>query len=164
MEPIEQHYVDKSSWGPGPWQAEPDKVEWRHPENGLPCLIVRGPGGALCGYVACPPGHPLHGADGFSGEPRNLDVHGGITFGDKCAKDGKICHVARPGEPDDVWWLGFDCNHSWDIAPGSDAQDVARGWAPRSYGDHHRSYKSIAYVHAEVQRLAVQIFEAGKGS
>lgn len=31
--------IDKSAWGPGPWQDEPDRVEWEH--AGLPCLMVR---------------------------------------------------------------------------------------------------------------------------
>lgn len=161
MIPVEETYVDKSTWGVGPWQFECDKVEWRHPDNGLPCLIVRGPAGALCGYVGCPPGHPFHGVDGFSGAPATLDVHGGITFGDKCQEDGgKICHVARPGEPDDVWWIGFDCNHSGDMAPKSAAEDRERGWG--SFRDHGSSYKPVAYVRREVERLAIQIFEAGK--
>lgn len=158
MEPVESRYVDKTSWGPGPWQEESDKVEWRHPDNGLPCLIVRGGGGALCGYVACPPGHPFYGADGYAGEPEQLRVHGGITFGDKCAEDGRICHVARPGEPDDVWWLGFDCGHYNDIRP-EDAGLMYRYLRARD-----GIYRSIDYVREQVESLAVQIFVAGEAT
>ncbi len=28
--------LPKPAWGPGPWQAEPDRVEWTH--AALPCL------------------------------------------------------------------------------------------------------------------------------
>ncbi len=52
-----QGVVDKSEWGPGPWQDEPDKAQWLDAGSRLPCLIVRGPVGALCGYVGLPPGH-----------------------------------------------------------------------------------------------------------
>lgn len=61
METIEYRTVDKSKWGDGPWQDEPDKKQWRDPETGLPCLIVRGPGGALCGYVGVPANSPAFG-------------------------------------------------------------------------------------------------------
>jgi hypothetical protein len=110
MQPTEERYIDKSDWGPGPWQEEPDRIEWR--SHGLPCLIVRQKHhGALCGYVGVPEGHPCFGAEGFSGEPDYLDVHGGITFGAPRVAGSKICHVAQPGEPEHVYWLGFDCAH-----------------------------------------------------
>jgi hypothetical protein len=50
-------FLDKSKW---PYASkEPDKVQWRDQVTGLTCLIVRvNPGGALCGYVGVPPGHP----------------------------------------------------------------------------------------------------------
>lgn len=57
--------VDKSTWGPGAWQDEPDKAFWVDPETGLDCLVVRNPMGALCGYVGVKKDHPLHGV-GYS--------------------------------------------------------------------------------------------------
>lgn len=72
---------DKSAWGAGPWQDEPDKAQWVDEATGLDCLIVRNYGGALCGYVGLPESHPLHGADY---EKPNVDVHGGLTFADGC--------------------------------------------------------------------------------
>jgi hypothetical protein len=92
-------YTPKSEWGDGAWQDEPDKVEWRDDDTRLPCLIVRGPSGALCGYVAVSPGHPWHGRDGGS---IDVVVHGGITFADRRQTSGHICHETRPGEPDNV--------------------------------------------------------------
>ena len=94
--------VDKSGWGDGPWQSEPDKVQWIDKATGLHCLVVRGPAGALCGYVGVPPSHCLYGrryasctlpvahqcADrGCDHSPRMaLSVHGDITFSEHCAK------------------------------------------------------------------------------
>ena len=50
-------FVDKSAWDRGPWDDEPDRVEWRVPElPQLACLVVRGPLGSWCGYVGVPPG------------------------------------------------------------------------------------------------------------
>lgn len=52
-------YVNKDDWGDGPWQDEPDKIQWVDPDTLLDCLIVRGPAGALCGYVGVDETHPL---------------------------------------------------------------------------------------------------------
>jgi hypothetical protein len=76
-------YGPKSSWGPGPWQDEPDRLEWTH--AGLYCLMIRNDLGSWCGYVGVPPEHPLHGihhsscAYGCQPEPyRDLDEITGI--------------------------------------------------------------------------------------
>jgi hypothetical protein len=39
MKAIEYLFLDKSEWGAGPWQIEPDKVQWQDNETGLPCLV-----------------------------------------------------------------------------------------------------------------------------
>lgn len=97
---------------PGPWVDEPDRVEWRH--RGLPCLITRQPEqGHLCGYVAVPPGHPWHGV--HYRELSEVYVHGGLTYADPCFEN--VCHVPQQGEPDNVWWFGFDCAHYGDLPP-----------------------------------------------
>lgn len=102
----------REAWGPGPWQDEPDLIEWRH-QSGLPCLLVRNAAGALCGYVGLPPVHRYWGRHYNSVQEESS--HGGLTFSDEC--HGDICHVPEPGEPGDIWWLGFDCAHYQDLAP-----------------------------------------------
>lgn len=115
FEHLDGRWGNREDWGKGPWLNEPDRVEWRMPElPGLVCLAARGPSGSWCGYVAVPPGHPLHGK-GY--EDVSCSVHGGLTFADRCQPGGLICHVPAPGEPDDVWWLGFDCAHGGDYSP-----------------------------------------------
>lgn len=151
MSDAEEPTFDKSSWGPGPWQDEPDRWEGEH--LGFPLLALRGRGGNWCGYAAVPPGHPWHGIKSLwaEGSP-DIDVHGGITYSGACS--GRICHVPKPGEPDNVFWLGFDCHHAGDIAPGDEAFFRSRGLPSlEGYGDR---YRTLAYVQDECRRLAEQ--------
>lgn len=141
--------IDKSTWGPGPWQHEPDRKEWKH--MGFPCLIVRVEShGALCGYVAVPPGHPWHGKDYDDVE---ADVHGGLTYASACC--GNVCHVPAPGEPDDVWWLGFDHAHAWDKMPGNDA--LLHGYC---LADMDATYRDMDYATKGCESLAEQAAKA----
>ncbi len=142
--------IDRSTWPAGPWDTEPDRVEFEH--LGFPCLVVRVDGGHLCGYVAMPPGHPWHGKDM---DDVGADVHGGITYAQGCR--GNVCHVPKPGEPDDVWWLGFDHAHSGDKRPGDDAL-YARAGANAWMRDD--TYKTVDYVKAGCESLARQAKEA----
>lgn len=150
--------IDKSAWGPGPWQDEPDKVQWVDEATGLDCLVVRVPaGGHLCGYVGVPPGHPWHGREYgyYDGDPDSqVDVHGGLTYSDSCQQcddeSRGVCHVAEDGAADDVWWFGFDCAHLDDLSPG--LAPVLRSMAE---GD----YKDVGYVRREVAYLARQLAE-----
>lgn len=94
----EWHRIDKSAWGEGPWQDEPDKLQWVDDATGLDCLIVRNSGGALCGYVGVPESHPWHGISEYQctasptceedycdhGPESAIEVHGGLTFADGC--------------------------------------------------------------------------------
>jgi hypothetical protein len=156
----------RADWPPGPWDDEPDKMQWQDSDTGLPCLIVRNHSGALCGYVGVPEGHPWHGKDY---EHVGARVHGGITYANHCQagpEEHAICHVPAPGEPDTVWWLGFDCAHSGDYCPGLDAalrkfreMTPALRSSAFTHADHN-IYRDIAYVKAECASLARQAKEA----
>lgn len=153
-----------------PWLNEPSRVEFRY--KGYDCLIQRvdhrradNPKdylGHLCGYVAIPPGHPYHGK---SYDDMDIEVHGGLTYGNKC--QGKICHVPQPGESDDVFWIGFDMAHSDDLIPGM--------WELRQPGEClydinqkfssipdrlHETYKTIGYVKNEIRSVVKQLIKA----
>lgn len=152
--------IDKSKWGDGPWRDEPDKVQWRDEATGLPCLAKRGNPrmGNWCGYVGVALGHPLFGQLDSSG----LDVHGGVTFHGLCQEGPEcdtICHIPEPGEPDHVWWFGFDCGHFHDLQPGLAAMEAEWGY-PRLAGIEGATYKDLAYVVAECEYLARQLVEA----
>lgn len=83
MERITYTTIDKSSWPRGPWDSEPDKVQWQDETTHLPCLIVRSPSGALCGYVGVPRSHPFY--ERYY-DDCNIDAHGGLTFAGHCSK------------------------------------------------------------------------------
>lgn len=137
-----ERVVDRSGWTAGEWDNEPEnRVDFVH--VGFACFILRGPLGAWCGYVGVPSTHSLYGNTDVDDK---VDVHGGVTYTEKCA--GAICHVPEPGMPDDVWWIGFDTAHYGDVVP------VNVHWAQRG-----ETYKNIKYVTDEVKRLAEQLME-----
>ena len=118
-------------------------MEWRH--NGLPCLMVRhGMSGHWCGYVGVPPEHPWHGKE-YSDDAVNVSVHGGLTYANEC--HGDVYHVAQPGEPEHVWWFGFDCAHCDDHTPGLSYR--------KDWGDS--IYRTLAYVQQQTNELAEQV-------
>ena len=139
-------------YGQGPWVDEPDRVEFE--AHGLPCLVVRHPElGSLCGYVAVPPGHPLHGVDyHVATDLAPLSAHGGVNYSKPCTDE--ICHVPKPGEPDDVWWFGFHCSCGWDYVPYMGAWLGERD--PFRKRDHG-NYRNLNYVRIECEALASQL-------
>jgi hypothetical protein len=141
----------RDGWERGPWDSEDDRYEWRH--GGYPCLAVRGPMGAWCGYVGLPPGHPWHGKDYDSVD--DVEVHGGLTYSKDC--HGLICHTPREGEPADVWWIGFDCAHCFDLVPGMEALLIKIGHQKQcTVLQEEDVYRDLAYVEREVNSLARQ--------
>lgn len=153
MKTLEYRTVDKSGWQRGPWDDEPDKKQWQDKATGLPCLVVRGGGGALCGYVGVGEGHPYYRQDYDQLYTQLDDVHGGLTFADSCAntddESRHICHKPEQGEPDHVWWFGFDCSQGGDVRPADNRLE-----GPSSWGE---SYKTLAYVERQVTNLARQL-------
>lgn len=152
----QDYKVDKTTWPKGPWKEEPDRVEWRYKD--YPCLIVRGPMGALCGYAAVTDKHPYYGVDCGDYDKVQVDVHGGVTYADRCA--GHICHVPKDGETDNVWWLGFDCSHYGDFLPvrySKEMQMLGPSWTK---GHDLDTYRDIGYVKKEVESLVDQLIEA----
>lgn len=146
-----RYRTEKSEWESGPWQNEPDKIQWEDEATRLPCLIVRGPSGALCGYVGVTEGHPFFGKNYNDVE---IEVHGGLTFSDYCRpseKEGGICHIPDQGEPDRVYWFGFDCAHLYDKMPAYSKHGSF------SSGD---TYRDIDYVKHECAGLAKQLADA----
>lgn len=151
MQTKEWRFVDKSKWGDGLWNEEPDKIQWLDEATGLSCMIRRNQNmGFLCGYVGVPSSHPMHGVDYNN---CNTSVHGGLTYSDKCNDDGEhpICHEVEPGEDDNIWWLGFDCGHAGDRCPGEAAL--------RLTFPIEGQYRDLAYVKEECVSLAKQLSE-----
>lgn len=134
--------ADRERWGAGPWDAEPDKVQWVDEVTGLDCLIVRGPLGSWCGYVGVPEGHPFFGID-YSrctqtpgcGEsycnhtPEHIaSVHGGLTYADFCQEPTR--------EAFEHWCASMHARRQ--EARQYPRGDAARAWADRGHlvGDY----------------------------
>lgn len=154
----------KSEWGDGPWQTEPDKIQFADEVTGLPCLIIRSPLGSLCGYVGVPEGHPLYGisysrcslgkCDSYCEHSPEcmIKAHGGLTFSDFCQEGGRICHVTET--PDKVFWFGFDCAHADDYCPAI----VAMTPVLKKYRIHD-IYRTVKYVKEQCRDIALQLVE-----
>lgn len=132
----------------GVWSDEPDKAHWIDEATDLDCLIHRNDLGTLCGYVGVTEGHPFFEKD-YDNLYDDITVHGGLTYSDKCQETGDeaigICHVPLPGRAEDVWWLGFDCGHAYDLTP--------------SWSMPGTTYRDFQYVKTEVESLAAQLKE-----
>jgi hypothetical protein len=142
--PIFQTLIDKSDWLPGEWMQEPDRVDWIDRETGYDCRIVREPSwGAFNGYVGVRPGHPLFLETADEIVARGIHAHRNVN------------HAAREdADEGPIWWFGFDCNHSCDLAPA----DYSRQRASfRKLIDQTANYKDLAYVWANCSILALQL-------
>lgn len=143
----------KKLWGDGAWKNEPNRIEFEH--AGLRCLLSRNHVvGFWCGYVGVGPAHAAFGRHYIDDIFDVLDVHGGLTYSDKCG--GKVCHITT--EKDELYWLGFDCGHSGDISPGSSMIHTRFGQnvKPR-YETEMETYRTESYVRAQTRRLAEQL-------
>lgn len=157
--------------GEGPWNDEPDKMQWIDEATGLDCLIVRAPvSGAWCGYVGVPPGHPLY--DNADAAEEHLWPHGGITFQDFCEPGEPaygICHVASAGAVEKPYWVGFDCAHAEDYPPAMEALTNSLSpllpslpglpgmEAPTDRFAFHQHYWTVDEVRLLVAELAEQV-------
>ena len=159
METKEYTFVNRAGWPSGEWDGEPDKVQWQDGETGLPCMARRNShSGNWCGYVGVSEGHQYFGKDN---DIPNVDVHGGLTFSDACHDSGDehgICHVPSTGEPDHVWWFGFDCAHCWDSSPRDLMHANERGYPFTIMSDEE--YRTLSYVKNQCASLAKQLAEA----
>jgi len=152
MQQLEWHNRDKSEWPRGEWDNEPDKAQWTDPATGMPCLLVRNHLGALCGYVGVEETHPLFGKPYDEVSEHDLQSHGELTFSDRCHPGGDeahgICHIPGEGEPDHVWWFGFDCGHCDDYMPGM--PELIKSFGMEDY----QTYRNVDYVKHACAELA----------
>jgi hypothetical protein len=191
MKTQEFRTINKSKWPRGPWDFEPDKVQYTDHDTGLPCLIVRHPScGQLCGYANIRLTYASFCQEARSEDflkwnqsmkdrteealqyPNGDAARDWETLGHlvddfegwtEYQKCSGICHETEEGDNDKVWWFGFDCAHSMDYSPGIAATFAAIGHT--DYEEHHRLdiYRDIAYVKAEIASLAKQLKERDSG-
>lgn len=177
---IVYHVADRHPDGDGPWEDEADKTAWIDEASGLPCIIRRSKHhGALEGFVAVPRGHDLFGFDHAALAPLGIIVHGGLNYSEPCQENEleavSVCHVEpiwRPiAEPvsgsqvdvdEDLWWLGFSCDHSYDYVPKSHRHPNPPNHLAHGH-DIPQTYRDEAYVHRQVVQLAAQLKALGDG-
>lgn len=124
----------------------PERVLSKGEHAGYEFVTVHNGMGYRCGYVRVPKGHPWHGK--FE-EELEVDVHGGLTFG----QPDKPCDK---GGEDDAYWLGFDCAHYGDAA---DPELPAAYRGPSSFKGVVRTQD---YVESECRSLCRQAALAAK--
>lgn len=93
--------VDRSKWGSGRWDDEPDNETGITP-SGLIYRLIRGYKGAWCGYVLIPSRYP----EELEAKVEHYDI---------------ILEMLCGGR----WWA-FDSNHSWQYAPEDDEDNICR--------------------------------------
>lgn len=170
--------MSKNAWKTdeiGPWNNEPDSKDFTAHE--LHCALRRNSGGAWCGYVGVPEGHPLYQVD-YSEEikaPQERIDRANINIGvfallfaassDQAVRDAGIyrvdalldCHggltFAGDKWPEDngLWWFGFDCSHAGDVSPANVAWERDHGFTSEGV------YRDVDYVTDQTIKLAEQL-------
>jgi hypothetical protein len=130
--------VDRSNWGNGEWDNEPDEMNGE--ANGFPWAIRRGPCGHLCGYVGVPLDSPICGLD-YDRLP--VGVHGGLTYGHEGCAEGTLAVG--------WYWYGFDCAHCDDLTPRDAKWDPEHGFPVRG------TYRNMKYVEGECWGLSYDL-------
>jgi len=118
----------------------PDAVLEEGEHLGFEWTITHNGSGYRCGYVRVQKGHPWHGVDY---DNIACEVHGGLTFASPDEECGK-------GEPEDAWWVGFDCAH---LGDAQDPELPASYVMDRYWND---SVKSQDYVRRQCMQLCEQ--------
>jgi hypothetical protein len=161
-------------WGPGPWDDEPDELEWRDARTGLRCKLRRNSHmGILCGYVGVPPGHSLFGWDYhddiklkpefMQGSLDEVSVFSLFTYDKEAYENGTIpldialkVHggLTWTEEEGGLWWFGFDCGHAFDLSPGLQALYREHNL---DLPDNYETYRDVNYVKQQCTDLAFQL-------
>jgi hypothetical protein len=137
--------LDRPGWPAGPWDDEPDWLQWPEEQTGFVCLILRSPRmGYLCGYVGVPRGAPAWGLEDREARRRGVECHGDVTYSD----DRPPCEAGSSLLPPGLWWLGFHCSNASDAFPGLDGIGM---------GIPGMEYRALGHVRAECEGLARQL-------
>lgn len=156
----------------GPWTGEPDREFFIDEHTKYPCFLSRSMEGAWCGYVGIPCTHPFYNKQLYEikeeGLDADIDVHGGLTYSEKCELDPEN-GVYQPSDGKDViWWVGFDCAHkplSLDLSPFLCDErfiELLIGIRKEMGLDEGKpTYKDIGYARKECKKLASQLLLVG---
>ena len=115
---------------------EGDRRAWTDEATGFDCLVLRGPLGALNGYVKLPRNHPWV-AMGSYDHIADIRVMGGISF------------LSDRLGGEEGWHVGFATGH------GGDAAYILRGADTPATAHLAGRYFDLGFTQAEVRKLAL---------
>lgn len=124
------------------WERESNYKEFEY--KGYSCAIRRNMSmGFLCGYFAIP--DFVEGEESYLLE--DLSPHGGISFAEY--PDGHYLPKQNSfGQK--LYWVGFDCGHYCDFAPG----------LAKVFQINDAIYRNMAYVEQEIKDMVDQFIKA----
>jgi hypothetical protein len=126
---------NENAYENGPWDKEPDYVEWIT-DCGLKAVIRRVNLGTLCGYAVFDMCEKEYYSS-FNLDDLYMDCHGGPTYFDRMIPGQQRCE-------ENVVVVGFDCAHYGDLIPS--LQSILKADVSE--------YKNIEFVRNECERLA----------
>lgn len=175
--PVKPWVVLKDTWGDGPWQDEPDRLNFHTPEGFDGAILRNRHGGNLCGYVGVPFGHPWWGKDYGDRVPSKPEQLAAPVDGSKISLISLLCMAGEDlekiridctisvhggltysgrgwrgaGENIRSWYFGFDCAHCYDISPAYDSMFSSGS-----------VYRDIDFVKNEIAVLSKQLAGVAK--
>lgn len=144
---------DKTSWGKGPWQDEPDYVAFIDKETTYPCVAKRNMLGAFVGYVGTDERHPLYMSEVGCPEFDFIDAHERAPSFAAFLPDESL----NFSPPKRYWWIGFDCMHDNDHCPWRDKTTKPQPTLPRTRRRGQGIYRDLPYVVEQLEFLASQL-------
>lgn len=133
------------------WETEPNTKSWKSWDQD--CLAIRHPEMLTWnGYVAVPQRVLDKGLD----LECVLSVHGGVTYQGEGFGQAWFGAYMDPKK----YWVGFDCNHCYDLSPGMVKlrEQYKTRLPPPSYTE---VYRNLDWVMQETATLAEQIYQLG---
>jgi len=146
-EPMIALTLDKSEWGDGPWQSEPDSEFWIDMASGFPGFARRSEAfGCWCGYLGLPPKHPW-----FSLAVEHIP----LLAPNEISASG-YAPIERGTKP--VYrWLGFHCGHAGDYTPAIwPTLDHFLSPSLRLDAEVRGEYRDLEWVKSGVTIMALQ--------
>ncbi len=179
------YVIDKKLWRDGPWQSEPDFAYAIY--KGHPLVLIRNfSSGSWLGYIGIDPKSKFISRNYDRSEVDLVDVlevHGGVTFTSKGERFYQIIMQYNLGDiladiKEDFksyFWIGFDCAHFDDIAPGfksiskifendeyAKSMEELTSHLESLFDRKHATYKDIEFAKSELTNLVDQVIEINK--
>lgn len=143
--------LDRSSWGSGPWDNEPDYHEVRY--RGYKIVLVRSNLGFWCSYIGIPTKSKWSTEEYYD----QINTAWGVTWNETALPWGE--------SEKDTFYIGFDYGHSSDYVPGISIPNSVHPAvmerlmciAPHYLPTNKTNYKTMKHVIQDMKRVVKQI-------